>query len=80
MKVNCDTSLNLALFHVGLGVAIRDNYECLIAAKSLTFEGAIDLGATEAMAFFHGVSLCRTLGFQKLILEDDAKVVVSSAF
>jgi hypothetical protein len=78
VKVNCDTSLNLALFRVGLGVAIRDNDECLIAAKILTFEGAMDPGAAEAMAFFHGVSLRRTLGFQKLIPKGDAKIVISA--
>jgi hypothetical protein len=76
VKVNCDAPMNLTLFYVGLGVAIRDHDRCLIAAKSLSIEGAVDPGAAEAMAFIHGVSLCRSLGFQKLILEGDAKVVI----
>jgi ribonuclease HI len=78
VKVNCDASLNLAMFRVGLGVAIRDHDGCLIAAKSLSIEGAVDPEAVEATTFIHGVSLCRSLGFQKLILEGDAKVVVNA--
>ena len=78
VKVIYDASLNLALFRVGLGVAIRDHDGCLIAGKSLSIEDAVDLGAVEAMAFIHGVSLCRSLDFQKLILEGDAKVVIDA--
>ena len=55
VKANCDASLNLAMFRVGLGVAIRDHDGCLIAAKSLSIEGVVDPGAVEAMAFIHGL-------------------------
>jgi hypothetical protein len=78
VKVNCDASLNLALFRVRLGVAICDHDECLIAAKSLSIEGVVDPRVAEVTAFIHGVSLCRSLGFQKLILEGEAKVVVDA--
>ena len=33
----------------------------------------MDPGTAEAMALFHGVSLCISLGFQNVFLEGDAK-------
>jgi hypothetical protein len=34
----------------------------------------MDPGVAEAMALFHGVSLCISLGFHDVFLEGDAKI------
>lgn len=48
-------------------------------AKCLTKMGMVEAStAAEVMAMYYAVSLCKTMGFQNLLLERDAKVVLEA--
>ena len=76
VKANCDAAIEKKSGWVGLGVVKRDHQGNMVAAKSFTRKGLLELVAVEALAAIMAIQLSCELGFQRLYLKGDAKIVV----
>ncbi|XP_059446554.1 uncharacterized protein LOC132178115 [Corylus avellana] len=76
VKLNCDATCDKHKGYMGMGVIIRDHSSQVMAARSTTRLGYFEPTVAEAMSLLHGVSLCKELGFQNLMVEGDAQIVI----
>jgi hypothetical protein len=64
---------------MGVGVVVRDcGGQVVAAALGTVIPFIIDPSTTEALGAWRVVSLCREIGYSKLVLEGDYSVVVSA--
>jgi hypothetical protein len=61
-----------------VGVIVGDHIVQVLAAKSFTKKGTLELKIKETIASYHATQLCNFMGLQKVILEGDAKLVVDA--
>jgi ribonuclease HI len=65
-------------WQMGLGAMIRDSTRTMLAARCEIRRGILSPVAAEAKAALLTVRLCCELGFRKIHLEGDAKIVVDA--
>jgi hypothetical protein len=63
---------------MGIGVIIRDEGGCVLAAQSKTIQVVYEPATGEALAALHAAKLCLDLGFYEIILEGDSLSVVKA--
>lgn len=66
------------LNHNGLGMVVRDELGIFILAKTMTMPGRLDVDVGEAMGFFEDLFWVKALGFESVVIEGDAKVVMDA--
>ncbi|XP_059436729.1 uncharacterized protein LOC132169770 [Corylus avellana] len=78
VKANWDAGVNHQIGCVDLGVVIRDHQGRMWVAKSVTRRGFLEPTAAEFLAASMATRLCTEMGFMRVQMEGDAKVVVDS--
>ena len=63
---------------MGLGVVVRDSFGNLLAARCETRLGCLALAVAEVKAVLLAIQFCRKMGFLRVHLEGDAKIVVDA--
>lgn len=78
LKCNTDAAIFLSEAKAGIGIVFRNDQGMLINARSIPFEGMPDVRECEAMALLQGMTLAVDSGFQRVLFETDARVVVDA--
>ncbi|KAF5482155.1 hypothetical protein F2P56_002746 [Juglans regia] len=76
IKANWDASLSK--YSLGLDIVLRDDKGDIIACACYKRNPVQDLVEAEIVALWYAVKLCNSLGFNRVILEGDAEVVVKA--
>jgi ribonuclease HI len=63
---------------MGLGIVVRDSFGNLLAARCETWLGCLAPMVAEAKAVLLAIQLCLEMGFLKVYLEGDVKIVVDA--
>ena len=61
---------------MGLGMVLRDDAGCFLDCSTLKFEGFYNVKEGEAMGLPEALSWVKNMGYQKVVYELDAKMVV----
>ena len=76
IKINVDASFLEETHQGGTGLGVRNHEGTLIRAQALWYESGLSPMVMEAYAVRDGVQLAYELGYRKVIIETDAKLVV----
>ncbi|XP_073368000.1 uncharacterized protein [Aegilops tauschii subsp. strangulata] len=76
IKINVDASFLEETHQGGTGLGVRNHEGTLIRAQALWYESGLSAMVMEAYAVRDGVQLAYELGYRKVIIETDAKLVV----
>nr|POF03737.1 putative ribonuclease h protein [Quercus suber] len=76
LKINVDGALDKSRCSAGIGVVIRDEAGCIVAAMGKQCHVPLGPLEVEAKAFETGLQLAWDLGLQNVILEGDSLVMV----
>jgi hypothetical protein len=77
LKINWDATVNKKNKIIGVGIVIQDHKGVVRATMCSSKPYVSDPTVAEALGARQAVELCRNLGFQNILLEGDAKEIVS---
>jgi hypothetical protein len=63
---------------MGIGIVVRDEKGSMLVAASKSRQGNSEPVTGEVLASFHVASICKEMGFSKVWLEGDAKIIVDA--
>ncbi|XP_043810985.1 uncharacterized protein LOC122723271 [Manihot esculenta] len=78
IKVNIDASLNSQRSSLGFGCVVRDTNGRFMAAKAGCFCSQMEVKCAKAMAFREALSWIKECGWDQVLFESDAQVLVVS--
>ncbi|XP_043812710.1 uncharacterized protein LOC110614869 [Manihot esculenta] len=78
IKVNIDASLNSQRSSLGFGCVVRDANGRFIAAKAGCFCSQMEVKCAEAVAFREALSWIKECGWDRVLFESDAQVLIVS--
>ncbi|XP_043810323.1 uncharacterized protein LOC122723137 [Manihot esculenta] len=78
IKANIDASLSLQRGSVGFGCVIRKDDGSFVAARAGSFYSQMDAKCAETMAFREALSWIKACGWDRVLFELDAQVLVMS--
>jgi hypothetical protein len=78
VKANWDAAIDLQTQRMGVGMVLRDDTGCVLAALSSFIPSVSDPTVAKALALWKTVAVCIDLGVQRLHLEGDALEVVQA--
>ena len=78
IKANIDASLSLQRGSVGFGCVIRKDDGSFVAARAGSFYSQMDAKCAEAIAFREALSWIKECGWDRVLFEFDAQVLVMS--
>ncbi|KAL8477265.1 hypothetical protein ACS0TY_029526 [Phlomoides rotata] len=76
--MNVDAAFFENTSQIGFGVIIHDEYRGFVIGQSMVSSGIFRVGIGEAMGFMEALSWVRLLGFQRVKIELNAKLVVDA--
>jgi len=77
LKVNIDASTGRDSMR-GVGVIVRNNKGDIMVAEHKSFRADWDVDTMEAFAVFYGLKMCWEVGYQRIEVEMDSKIVVEA--
>ncbi|XP_043817796.1 uncharacterized protein LOC110626663 [Manihot esculenta] len=78
IKVNIDASLNSQRSSLGFGCVVRNANDRFIAAKAGCFCSQMEVKCAEAVAFREALSWIKECGWDQVLFESDAQVLIVS--
>jgi hypothetical protein len=78
VKANWDASLAVKKGWASLGVVVRDDCGRVLVAQSQTVLDFFTASLAEARAALLAVQICKEVGFNRVLFEGDAKLVISA--
>ena len=76
VKINVDGAVFPNENKSGIGVVIRNHEGQVLASKSLKLHQVYSPGLIEAIVVYSGIILALDIGFPKVVVEGDSKVVM----